>query len=114
MGGKIIGDKSFCHPSFCLHPHSHEILTCSRPFLCRRLVLGPTPPRTDLKAVVTGRIEQDTFTVENLHFQSMPHLYVTANLYVPKGLTNRAPAILYLCGHGPVISNGVSFGNKVF
>lgn len=77
------------------------------------LGLDPMPERTDLKPVVTGRIEREDFAVEKLHFQSSPGLYVTANLYLPKNVTNRAPAILYVCGHGPVITNGVSYGNKV-
>src|SRR5439155_19783118 len=81
--------------------------------LFEMLGLWPLPKRTDLKATVTGKIEQEAFTVEKLHFQAVPGLYVTANLYVPKGLTNRAPTILYVSGHGPVISNGVSYGNKV-
>lgn len=77
------------------------------------LGLSPLPARTALKSVVTKRTEHDTFTVENLHFQSHPGLYVTANLYVPKNLTKPAPTVLYVCGHGPVITNGVSYGNKV-
>lgn len=77
------------------------------------LGLWPLPERTDLRAVVTGRLEQEDFTVEKLHFQSLPGLYVTANLYVPKGLREPAPAVLYVCGHAPVKTNGVSFGNKV-
>lgn len=77
------------------------------------LGLSPLPAKTDLKAVVTGRVERDDFVVENLHFQSRPGLYVTANLYLPKNITQSAPTILYLSGHGPVISNGVSYGNKV-
>ena len=80
--------------------------------LSEMLGLSPLPPRTDLKATVTKRFEQDTFTVENLHFQSRPGLYVTANLYVPKNLTKPAPTILYVCGHGPVITNRISYGNK--
>jgi dienelactone hydrolase len=81
--------------------------------LFEMLSLTPLPPRGDLKPVVTGRIVHEQFTVENLHFQSLPGLYVTANLYLPKDLARPAPAILYLCGHGPVISNNVSYGNKV-
>ncbi len=81
--------------------------------LFEMLSLEPLPARTDLKAVVTGKAERDDFTVENLHFQSRPGLYVTANLYLPKHLSKPAPTILYLSGHGPVISNGVSYGNKV-
>jgi dienelactone hydrolase len=80
--------------------------------LAEMLSLSPMPPRTDLKATITKRFEHDTFAVENLHFQSSPGLYVTANLYVPKNLTKPAPTILYVCGHGPVITNGVSYGNK--
>jgi hypothetical protein len=81
--------------------------------LAEMLSLSPMPERTELKATVTRRFEHDTFTVENLHFQSRPGLYATANLYVPKNLTKPAPTILYVCGHGPVITNGVSYGNKV-
>ncbi len=76
------------------------------------LGLDPMPARTDLKPVVTGRVDHPEFTVENLHFQSSPGLYVTANLYLPKKLTKPAPAILYVCGHAVVKTNGVSYGNK--
>ncbi len=77
------------------------------------LGLDPLPARGDLKATVTSKVERDDFTVENLHFQSSPGLYVTANLYLPKDVSRPAPTVLYLSGHGPVISNGVSYGNKV-
>ena len=81
--------------------------------LFEMLGLAPLPEKTDLKPVITGRVEHELFTVEKLHFQSRPGLYVTANLYLPKRLPRPAPAILYLSGHGPVISNGISYGNKV-
>ncbi len=76
------------------------------------LGLWPLPPRTPLRATVTGKIRHDDFTVEKLHFQSMPGLYVTGNLYVPKG-RGPFPAILYVCGHARVKKNGISYGNKV-
>jgi dienelactone hydrolase len=76
------------------------------------LGLWPNPPRTALNAVVTGKIEREDFTVEKLHYQSMPGLYVTANLYLPHDRSHPAPAILYVCGHAEVKTNGVSFGNK--
>src|SRR3989454_937776 len=81
--------------------------------LFEMLGLDPLPPKTDPKATVTGALDQPDFTVEKLHYQSMPGLYVTADLYVPKKLARPAPAILYGCGHSLVKSNGVSFGNKV-
>lgn len=76
------------------------------------LGLDPWPERTDLKAVVTGTADHDEFSVEKLHFQSMPGLYVTGNLYLPKGLAGPVPGILYVCGHGRVVADGVSLGNK--
>jgi len=77
------------------------------------LGLWPMPERTDLKPVITGKIEQDEFTVEKLHLQASPQLYVTANLYLPKQVEKPAPAILYVCGHARVFTNGISYGNKV-
>jgi dienelactone hydrolase len=89
-----------------------------RPELRRQFLdmmgLWPLPPRTDLKATVTGKIETNAFTVEKLHFQSVPGLYVTANLYVPKKAQFPAPAVLYVCGHGNVVVDKVSYGSKVF
>jgi dienelactone hydrolase len=76
------------------------------------LGLWPMPEKTDLKPVITGKLEHPEFTVEKLQFQSLPGLYITANVYVPRHLTNRAPTILYVCGHSKVITNGVSYGNK--
>jgi dienelactone hydrolase len=81
--------------------------------LLEMLGLDPLPERTDLKATVTGKVEHDEFTVENVHFQSRPGLYVTGNLYVPKNMEKPLPAILYVCGHGGVKKDGVSYGNKV-
>ncbi|HEX7859389.1 MAG TPA: acetylxylan esterase [Verrucomicrobiae bacterium] len=77
------------------------------------LGLDPMPERGDLRAQVTGKFAREGIVVEKLHFQSSPGLYVTGNLYRPEKVTARLPAILYLCGHGQVKSNGVSFGNKV-
>ena len=76
------------------------------------LGLLPFPERTDLKPVVTGQLEGPGIIVEKLHFQSQPGLYVTANLYRPKTQSAPLPAILYVCGHARVVTNGVSCGNK--
>ena len=74
--------------------------------------LLPMPERGDLKATITGKLETESFVVEKLHFQSSPGLYVTANLYLPKKVEKPLPAVLYVCGHANMITNGVSFGNK--
>ena len=81
--------------------------------LLEMLGLAPLPERSDLKPVVTGKVDHEEFTVENIHFQSRPGLYVTGNLYVPKQVDGKLPAILYVCGHGRVKKDGISYGNKV-
>src|SRR5262245_57752054 len=63
------------------------------------LGLWPLPEKTPLKATVTGTLERGDVTVEKLHFQSKPGLYVTGNLYRPKSASGKLPAILYVCGH---------------
>ena len=76
------------------------------------LGLDPLPERTPLKVQITGVLKHEEFDVKKLHYQSSPELYVTANLYLPKKISNPAPAILYVCGHGKVKINGTSYGNK--
>lgn len=76
------------------------------------LGLWPEPPRAELKPVITGQIERDGIVVEKLHFQSLPGLYVTANLYRPASVPRPLPTILYACGHAFMRTNGVSLGNK--
>ncbi len=81
--------------------------------LLEMLGLDPLPAKTPLHATTTGTVDHEQFTVEKLHYQSVPGLYVTANLYIPKGLTKPAPAVLYVCGHGNVKKDGISYGSKV-
>ncbi|NSW94425.1 MAG: acetylxylan esterase, partial [Bacteroidales bacterium] len=47
----------------------------------------------------TGVINCDGYRIEKLYYESLPGLYVPANLYIPDNLTDPVPAILYLCGH---------------
>ncbi len=84
---------------------SAEDLARRRPELRRQLLsmlgLDPVPRKTPLQAQVTGSFERDTYRVEKLVFQSLPSLYVTANLYLPKRVSGRLPTVLYLSGHSP-------------
>ena len=81
--------------------------------LFEMLGLDPFPNKTPLEPKVTKTTEHDEFVVENVHFQSRPGLYVTGNFYRPKVVTKKLPTILYVCGHGKVVIDGVSYGNKV-
>jgi dienelactone hydrolase len=60
---------------------------------------GPWPERTPLNPKITGVVERDAYRIENVIFESRPQFFVTANLYVPKGLTNKAPGVIGSCGH---------------
>lgn len=80
--------------------------------LFEMLGLQPLPARSDLKAEITGTIERDGVIVEKIVFQSKPGLYVTANFYRPVKQEGPLPTILYVCGHGGVKIDGVSYGNK--
>jgi cephalosporin-C deacetylase-like acetyl esterase len=76
-----------------------------RPETLRRLrsMLGldPLPERTPLRAQVTGTLQRPSYHIEKLVFQSMPGLYVTGNLYLPRQTAGPLPTILYACGHNP-------------
>lgn len=54
---------------------------------------------TPLEPEIVGSVQADGYHVENVIFQSLPGAYVTANLYVPDGLTRPTGAVLFLCGH---------------
>ncbi len=57
-------------------------------------------PRTPLHVEVRGSIERPGYVIEKIAFQSMPHVYVTANLYMPTEREGPVPAVIYVCGHG--------------
>lgn len=80
--------------------------------LAEMLGLDPMPERTPLQATKTGEVKGDGYVIENMHYQPVPGLYVTANLYLPAKVEKPVPAILYVCGHSVVMKDGVSYGNK--
>ena len=57
--------------------------------------------RTDLNVKYTGTIPQDGYRIEKLYYESLPGLYVPANLYIPDNTEQPKAAILYVCGHSP-------------
>jgi dienelactone hydrolase len=68
--------------------------------LFQMLGLWPVPERSPLNVRTTGTLEREgSVIIERVHFQSRPGLYVTGNLYRPKEIVARLPAILYVCGH---------------
>lgn len=65
------------------------------------LGLEPGRPRGALHAQCTGVEDKPAYRMEKWLLETMPGLYVTANLYLPKELLRPAPCILYQTGHWP-------------
>jgi len=61
--------------------------------------LYPMPERCPLNPKVTGKIEGEDYTIENVYFESIPGFFVTGNLYRPKGKQGPFPAIANPHGH---------------
>ena len=55
--------------------------------------------RSPLNITKTGTIQKNGYRIEKLYYESLPGLYVPANLYIPDGIKKPMPAILYVCGH---------------
>lgn len=62
--------------------------------------LGGLPESTEpLQPELRGTVRADGFTVEKVIFQSLPGVFVTANLYLPADTSTPGGAVLFLCGH---------------
>lgn len=62
-------------------------------------LLGGRPEETPLNPRITGTLQRNGYRIEKLIFESMPQIYVTANLYVPTTGKPPFPAILAPIGH---------------
>jgi len=61
--------------------------------------LWPGGERPPVPVHVTGTVQRNGYRIEKLHYESLPRLHVTANLYVPEPLAGPAPGVIYVCGH---------------
>ena len=60
---------------------------------------GPFPEKTPLNARVTGGLERDAYTIENVILESRPGFPVTANYYRPRRYSGKLPGVVGTCGH---------------
>jgi len=58
-----------------------------------------------LNARVTGRLQNESYTIEKVIFESRPNFPVPANLYLPKDHSSPRPGVVGSCGHS---ANGSS------
>ena len=74
-----------------------------RDFVRRQLTvsqgLWPMPTKTPLNAVIHGKIDQGDYTIEKVYFESAPGFFVTGNLYRPKNIAGKVPAVIFPHGH---------------
>ncbi|HUU27569.1 MAG TPA: alpha/beta fold hydrolase [archaeon] len=72
-----------------------------------RLSLGlPFPEKNALNVEKVRVLDRGAYRIENLIYQSLPDIYVTANLYVPQKGEPPYPGILFPCGHS---ANGKAY-----
>jgi hypothetical protein len=60
--------------------------------------LWPAPAKTPIQATIFGKVDRVDHTIEKVYFESYPGFYVTGNLYRPKKVSGKMPAVL--CPHG--------------
>ncbi len=84
-------------------PQSVQSWEPRREFVRRQLLvsqgLWPMPTKSPLNSVIHGKIDQGDYTIEKVYFESAPGFFVTGNLYRPKNLTGKAPAVIFPHGH---------------
>ncbi len=63
--------------------------------------IGAFPERTPLNARSVSTVRREGYRIEKVVFESMPKLFVTANLFIPDSPEFKAPypAIVMSCGH---------------
>jgi cephalosporin-C deacetylase-like acetyl esterase len=79
-------------------------------------LIGGLPEPTPLNAKIMGTVQADGFRIEKVLFESQPHFYVTALLYLPdnRPFGTRLPAILMSPGHSAAGKAGDFFAAADF
>lgn len=64
--------------------------------------IGPLPERTPLNFRTVRSFQRDGYRVDHVLFESMPGIFVPANLFVPTAAEFKPPfaAVVMSCGHG--------------
>ena len=95
---RTLGDKF--HP--WTPPATLSAWEQERESLRERVLVGqglwPMPPMAPLAPVIHGKIDRVDYTIEKVYLPSLPGHYVTGNLYRPKLINGKIPAVL--CPHG--------------
>jgi len=60
---------------------------------------SPYPKKTPLNPKITGMLQRNGYRIEKILFESRPSCMVSANLYVPDKISDKAPGVIAPCGH---------------
>jgi dienelactone hydrolase len=60
---------------------------------------GLPEEKTPLNSRCTGIVDRGDFVIEKIIYESFPKFYVTSALYIPKGLQEPAPTVVFVHGH---------------
>ncbi len=72
-----------------------------------KAALGAWPePPSDLRIVVTKKLEGEGFTIRNLLYETRPGLWVSANLYLPASIPDTMPGIIISHSHHTAKTHG--------
>jgi len=61
--------------------------------------LPPREERPPVKVHHVDTLERDGYKIEKIYYESLPKLYVPADLYIPTNVDGPVPGVLYVCGH---------------
>ncbi len=72
-------------------------------------IVGPFPPKTPLNAKIISIIRKKDYRIEKIIFESQPKFYVTAAMFIPNGIKEKAPAVIYCSGHSQEAFRGEAY-----
>jgi cephalosporin-C deacetylase-like acetyl esterase len=81
--------------------HTASDVAARQAYIREKMVqeIGGFPGKSPLQPRITGTLDRGDYKIEKLIFQSRPHDYVTADVYVPANGHAPYPAVLGVAGH---------------
>lgn len=76
-------------------------------------IVGPFPEKTPLNAKILRTVQKDSYKVEHIVFESQPDFFVTSSLFIPNGLTEKAPVVIYVSGHAAEGYRSETYQHKI-
>lgn len=76
-------------------------------------IVGPFPEKTPLNARILRTVQKDTYKVEHIVYESQPDFFVTSSLFIPNGLSEKAPVVIYVSGHAAEGYRSETYQHKI-